>query len=181
MTFSGRPCFSRLFYFDRPAFCPTPPLYHTTEVLACQASQMLNFCYESVTSSAPWRIRRPGVTGTRPHLYNRPAPYKSTREAGSWDFKVLASWKLEPARLIIEHQAGSWAGQLEASCELENRASWETPRETAPPLASWNIHPTNASQKERTPKILCRAATLLLIQSGSWRSTGIGFSVSVRF
>lgn len=168
--------------FDRPAFCSYSPIisYHRSPGLSSVSNVkfLLRKCYESVTSSASWQ---PGVTGTRPHLYSRPAPYKSTREAGKAGSWQAGSCKLEPARLIIEHQAGSWAGQLEASCELESRASWETPRETAPPLASWNPHPTNAQRKERTPKILCREATLLPTQSGSWRSAGIGFSVSVRF
>lgn len=79
---------------------------------------LLRKCYESVTSSASWRAKRPGVTGTRPHLYSRPAPYKSTREAGKAGSWQAGSCELEPARLIIERQAGSWGwpagGQLRA-------------------------------------------------------------------
>lgn len=163
-------------------FAPTLPLYHTTEVLACQAFQMLNFCYGSVTKVL--HRRRPGGQAspaldltymTGPPLINQHEKLekldlgKLELRAGTGPpYNRTPGWKLGwPA-----------GGQLR---ELENQASWETPRETTPPLASWNTHPTNASRKERTPKILCREATLLPTQSGSWRSTDIGFSVSVRF
>ena len=50
LALTGRPEYVPAILFQPASHQdPTPPLYHTTKVLACQAPQMLNFCYKCVT------------------------------------------------------------------------------------------------------------------------------------
>lgn len=141
----------RLFYFSRPAIQgPTPPLYHTTKVLACQAFQMLNFCYKCVTEMLRYIIFS---------LHKCCTPVTRRCLIPQWG-QVIArvSWKLGLACSLYHKlragKAGSHelerAGQLDtvyklelASWKLRRRAGKSTTRKldgiTIPAATSWNI------------------------------------------
>lgn len=166
----------RLFYFDRPAHQdPTPPLYHITKVLACQAFQMLNFCYKCVTKVLQKCYRYVttyyiSITEVL-HTVNTSAPYPTigpgklqagtgppiVPQAGSWKSWKLGAGMRRPAGYCI--QAGNELGNQPHASWMRSsfrRRQAGTAHTKNPIAASWNIHIVDRNVRSCGHRIFCR-------------------------